>query len=277
MRTYRKIILIFMFVVLTVLGPNEIANAAATCGNVDTQKWEYIETKSFSSAQVGNETGSSKKVCCERGALATVGYYCDFYKYIPTETSPNSSDGRDLKEGLIKDVPCDLGDGDWIAEGSYVTAQDDTMNNGTTKICCKGENTYNGGTTYSCNVYISKQYQEETGYSSDKNSVAVPVPANCGMLSEILPYLKNIFTLLKISVPVILIVLGTVDFAVPVLSNDKEALHKATSKFIKRCIVGILILLVPFLTQLLLNIYDDATGANTSTCGLGNININLWR
>lgn len=103
------------------------------------------------------------------------------------------------------------------------------------------------------------------------------VPVNCGMLSEIIPYLQKVFNLIKIIVPIALICFGIIDFTTPILSNDKEALNKAASRFIKRCIIGIIVFFVPTLVNILLNIYNDVSGYDASTCGLATIVINYRR
>ena len=93
-----------------------------------------------------------------------------------------------------------------------------------------------------------------------------------------MPYLKKAFTWIRILVPIALICFGFIDFTMPIISNDKEALNKATSKFIKRCVIGVIIFFVPTIVELLLDIYNETTGKNASTCGLGKIIINkFWR
>ena len=72
---------------------------------------------------------------------------------------------------------------------------------------------------------------------------------------DFLTFLKeNVFKLIYISVPIILIVLTSFDFAKVIFNNDKEALKKAGNRFGKRVIVTILILIVPSLLSMLLKI-----------------------
>lgn len=111
----------------------------------------------------------------------------------------------------------------------------------------------------------------------DANNEQKTLAAECGMLSELMPYIQKIFNWIKVGVPIALIIFGIFDFATPILSNDKEALGKASSRFIKRCIVAIIIFFVPLLVNYLLKVFNNATGNNTSTCGLANIVLNLRR
>ena len=101
--------------------------------------------------------------------------------------------------------------------------------------------------------------------------------ANCGIFVEVIPYLEQVFIWIRILVPIALICFGFIDFTTPILSSDKDALSKATSKFIKRCIIAIIIFFVPTIVSLLLNIYNEVTGVDASTCGLNlNIITKLW-
>ncbi len=86
---------------------------------------------------------------------------------------------------------------------------------------------------------------------------------------------ENVFNLIYIAVPILLIILTSFDFAKVIFNNDKEALKKAGNRFGKRVIVAILILIVPSILSLLLKIIgldelqkciDDLNGEiNTSS------------
>lgn len=82
-----------------------------------------------------------------------------------------------------------------------------------------------------------------------------------GILGTILiDDISEILTWIRISVPILIIILGSLDFVSAILSDDQKQLSKATSKFIKRCIIGIIIFFLPSLIMLLLSgidkIYD---------------------
>jgi len=98
------------------------------------------------------------------------------------------------------------------------------------------------------------------------------VDSNCeGILGEdLLEYIDKMFTWVKISVPIILIVLGSLDFGKAVLVDDKDELRKATSKFIKRCIIAVAIFFIPSLLSYLLHFFNAITSTGgVSTCGIG--------
>lgn len=67
---------------------------------------------------------------------------------------------------------------------------------------------------------------------------------------KIIGYVLNT---VKILVPLILIVVGMIDFGKAVISSDEKALSKATSSLVKRFISGIIIFFIPTIVFALLN------------------------
>ena len=143
------------------------------------------------------------------------------------------------------------------------------------------ENSFNKNTTNNLKQASSVQQASDNAISKlidDIKDNQKILPANCGIFSEIMPYLELIFKWIRILVPIALICFGVIDFTVPILSGDKDALNKATSKFIKRCIIAIIVFFVPTIVEILLNIYNESTGADASTCGLSEkIITSFWR
>ena len=84
-----------------------------------------------------------------------------------------------------------------------------------------------------------------------------------------LDFINMIFRWIQIIAPIIVIVLGGIDFAGAILKDDKDALKKASSKFIKRLIIAVILFFVPLILSWLLNIFNDVTGAASSTCHIG--------
>lgn len=68
---------------------------------------------------------------------------------------------------------------------------------------------------------------------------------------QIVGYILNT---VKILVPLILIVLGLVDFGKASISSDDKALSKATSSLFKRFIAGIIIFFIPTIVFAILNV-----------------------
>ena len=77
-----------------------------------------------------------------------------------------------------------------------------------------------------------------------------------------------ILFVVKILVPVLLIVLGTIDFVKALTNPEEKADKEAINMFVKRLIIGIIIFLIPTILDLLLNFVDGAedTSKGFSAC-----------
>ena len=64
--------------------------------------------------------------------------------------------------------------------------------------------------------------------------------------------------------PLIIIVLGMVDFGKAVISDDEKSLSKATAALIRRIIAGVAIFFIPTLIQALLNFIEVTGGLEKS-------------
>lgn len=62
-------------------------------------------------------------------------------------------------------------------------------------------------------------------------------------------FIKNVVNIIKIIVPIILIIMGMLDFSKAVVSNDEKSMKEAQNKFIKRIIAAVTIFLVVAITQ----------------------------
>ena len=73
--------------------------------------------------------------------------------------------------------------------------------------------------------------------------------------------IKNgLFPVLQIGIPIILIVLGTLDLGKAVISSDDKAVKEAQSKLIKRCIYAILVFFIVTLINLLFTMVGNIVG-----------------
>ena len=86
--------------------------------------------------------------------------------------------------------------------------------------------------------------------------------------TELVDLLKNIVTVVKVLIPLILISLGTLDFAKAVFSNE-DTMKKCQKKFIQRIIIAIVIFLIPSLLKVLLTLADSIWGnISSDLCGI---------
>lgn len=100
------------------------------------------------------------------------------------------------------------------------------------------------------------------------NSGASEMPDNTceSLFSEnLLKKLQEYFDIFKIVVPILVLVLSSLDFAKSVLNNDSDDFRKSQLKFAKRLVLAVVFFLLPILLSFLLKLINS----NVSTCGIG--------
>lgn len=86
---------------------------------------------------------------------------------------------------------------------------------------------------------------------------------------DLLDMIKSVITIVKIAIPLILIVLGTIDFAQAIFSSNEDGIKKAQSKFTKRVIIAVVIFLIPSILKALLSIAHSIWPVVDATlCGI---------
>jgi len=84
----------------------------------------------------------------------------------------------------------------------------------------------------------------------------VQIMDSCGGLLPIVQFIKHgIFPILQIGIPIILIVMGSIDLGKAVLSSDDKEIKGATSKLIKRAIAAIAVFFVTTIVTLLMGMF----------------------
>ena len=91
---------------------------------------------------------------------------------------------------------------------------------------------------------------------------------NCNGIGPIVAFVKNgIFPIIQIGIPIILIVMGSIDLGRAVLSSDDKEIKAATGKLIKRAIAAVAVFFVATIVSLLMGMFGTA---NTGIEGTGN-------
>lgn len=68
---------------------------------------------------------------------------------------------------------------------------------------------------------------------------------SCGGLLPVVKLIRNgVFPIIQIGIPIILILMGTIDLGKAVMSNDDKEIKGATSKLIKRAIMAVAVFFV---------------------------------
>jgi len=86
----------------------------------------------------------------------------------------------------------------------------------------------------------------------------------CGFSEKLILYIANIIKWVKYIIPVIVIVLGILDFIKAIASEKDDEMKKAQGSFVKRLIAAAIIFIVPFIIEFIL----DKMGFDANGCGI---------
>lgn len=93
---------------------------------------------------------------------------------------------------------------------------------------------------------------------------------HCGTTTEIpaaLPtFIHNIITIIKIFIPIMLIILGMIDFAKAIVTNDEKVMNNSKNTFIKRIIAAISVFLIIAITQFIFSAIGGNDANNMISC-----------
>ena len=155
-------------------------------------------------------------------------------------------------------------DGDAVCISQKITTVNENEN--TLKSYCKSilaEQDFDGGTEQEClqdcldiGTQI-KQAKMKAGLISGNSG-------ECGFSARLLVWLSNILRWIKYILPVIVIVMGILDFIKAIAAGKDDELKKAQGSFTKRLIAAALVFLIPLIVEFVL----DKMGFGYDTCGL---------
>ncbi len=91
--------------------------------------------------------------------------------------------------------------------------------------------------------------------------MAVP---ECGGLDAVVRLLKTVLSIIQWGVPILLILMGSIDLGKAVLASDDKEIKGATSKLIKRAIAALAVFFVPMIVNLLIGMVADADTDGTA-------------
>ena len=267
-------LILYCLALILLMIPNTVFAARCGATGIDAGKWQFSETITLENADddditgVFEDMGSSGRKCCSSGYAGNgIQYYCDIYTLI------DNQEGNEVNTDRIYDpdnaITCDYSLDGYTYDYTQSGFSDNTSQNANTTICCT-EQGYNSG-NYTCSYYVAQEVVDD-GYEAggsagtdatgennsnsereDLEDLRGDLNANCDAIfdSEAQALIQRIFSIICIAVPIILIVLGSVDFANAVLSSDQEAMQKAVKRFTTRCIVAVAIFFLPMLVNLI--------------------------
>lgn len=79
----------------------------------------------------------------------------------------------------------------------------------------------------------------------------------CCNMRPFLNILRYVIVIIQFSVPLLLIILGTVDMFKAMTKGDEKENKKIIDTFVKRLIYGVVIFIVPFLVRLVFRVLND--------------------
>ena len=90
-------------------------------------------------------------------------------------------------------------------------------------------------------------------------------------LMPIIHVVKNVFLLIQIGVPILLIVMGSIDLGKAVMSSDDKEIKGATGKLIKRAIAAVAVFFIVPLVNLVISFVagsgaEDADSTSWKDC-----------
>ena len=79
----------------------------------------------------------------------------------------------------------------------------------------------------------------------------------CDELKPVISLLKSVLSIIQWGIPILLIVMGSIDLGKAVLASDDKEIKAATGKLIKRAIAAVAVFFMPLIVNLLINMVAD--------------------
>ena len=262
-------LILYCLALILLMIPNTVFAARCSTSGIDAGKWQFSETINGTEDDVTgvfNDMGSSGRMCCSIGSVSTgtQQFLCDIYTLI------DNQEGNEVNTDRIYDpdnaITCDYSLDGYTYDYTQSGLSDNTSQNANTTICCT-EQGYNSG-NYTCSYYVAQEVVDDgyeaggstgsdegtTGTTGDENDKVIMSDEGAESCEKIFAdateIIDKVFGYICVLVPILLIVLGSVDFGSAVLSSDQEAMQKAVKRFTIRCIVALEIFFLPMLVNL---------------------------
>lgn len=136
------------------------------------------------------------------------------------------------------------------------------------KSYCKSilaEQNFDGGSEQECLLDCL-----DIGVQTKKAKVAAGIisgdSGECGFSGRLLVWISNILRWIKYILPVIVIVMGIIDFIKAIAADKEDEMKKAQGAFVKRLIAAALVFIIPLIIEFIL----DKMGFGYNDCGIFN-------
>lgn len=81
---------------------------------------------------------------------------------------------------------------------------------------------------------------------------------SCSDLKPVITFIKSILSIIQWGIPILLILMGSIDLGKAVLASDDKEIKGATSKLIKRAIAAIAVFFIPMIVNILVGMVSEA-------------------
>lgn len=168
-------------------------------------------------------------------------------------------DSTKCKKGIEK---CDKTDASCISDTiAEVNEQENVIKNYCKEILSKYD--YDGGTEEDC---LESCLGIANKIKKDKIDAKLITDdlGECGFSSRLLVWINNILKWIKYILPVLVIILGIIDFIKAIAAEKDDEMKKAQGRFIRRLIAAALAFIVPLIITFIL----DKMGFDVYSCGI---------
>ena len=238
---------------------------------------DALNTVNFTSKSVsGTEKVTTKEEVCSFNTkeIKTQSTYLTirFYKTGSNKTWEviKNFDSGDMKSLGEVDYNQQISDGQY----GYKISENDYETYWNAETCEKGQYVqYPGG--YVFTIQSEKPSDVENGEAGSTvtptkkpDSPQVVNFGGCADMPKTTELLRQVYRLVRYLIPVLIIVLSIVDFIKVVANGDDKEYKNAWNKFIKRIIIGIVIIIVPTIISMLIGLsgLDTAYGIKDIIC-----------
>lgn len=101
---------------------------------------------------------------------------------------------------------------------------------------------------------------------SENNNVEKDYVSDCSDIPETITLIKQIYNAIRFLIPIVVIGLSIVDFLKVLLNGEEKVYKTAWSKFIKRIVIGIVILILPIILSFIIDLSGIAGNNQNFFC-----------
>ena len=126
-----------------------------------------------------------------------------------------------------------------------------------------------------CAIYLNGRQGDAYVNVYNEVNVFVPEPEEPDKIDDcrtlfgepLIEKINDIMDIVKIFIPILLIVLGIVDFTKAVFSGKSDDMSKSQKTFIKRILAAVLVFIAPFFINLILDLANEVwSNISSDTC-----------